>query len=865
MKARTLCLALGAAQLALCGPIPTPQTEHHNQPAMNHDRSVASRQIRVSQSPNQPESSLFKVSANPPRSADEEEQATHKLWRHRIDSIPIQHHKDLVPGLQQPANGGSDITESLNEKMGVPCHGYGVSSSGLAAAERNDTLILMLALVFLVAVVVFETWESFCKSPAAPVNVDDGGRRTRSRSPGRRTYADDDDDRSYPRAPPNVVDAVPYPTSSYQDPASSAYQYERLAAWPTASDGQPDYYRDPVYSHSRHESESRRDRDSRRRDRDSDSDRDKSRPELYLPSKYAANIKTVEPPSPRQSRDSIADSGRDRESDKERERRRKKEKLENDLAYGKLPGPSKYESPPSPIAAPASAPSPYTYASAPPPPITTAVPPSSYTYASPPTWEYAKPEEQQPRYSSTHLEVGPRPGRASSPGPPSPTLKSALKRDKSPQPPTQRMSMLTVQTPHHSASLSVSSAAPSPLLEAYKGTWQSISPMPSPMLPPGSPSINTPQILEGLSPIDYPSDDDGRRRRGRRARFNDPADNAARLAEALRGEKRRPDTEPLIEILPGLTHEQVMELRVEYKKIVKTGSERKGVNIAKHIRARLKDEDPTLMKACYATALGRWESEAYWANFWYHGDKTRRELLIEALMGRTNEEIRAIKDGFSDKKYGNSLSKCMRTELKEDKFKKAVLMVLEEGRMEEADGYGRPLRIDYDLVDDDVRQLHRAVTSEKGGESLMMSIVILRSDAHLREVLREYKNRYKGANFAKDALKKSGNLVGEVLAHILNGIINKPMRDAMLLHHALTASRSDELRRELLISRLVRVHWDARHMALVKRAFREQYGRELQDAVREATRGDWGEFCVALCIERVPDAVKRVERVDIHR
>jgi hypothetical protein len=91
------------------------------------------------------------------------------------------------------------------------------------------------------------------------------------------------------------------------------------------------------------------------------------------------------------------------------------------------------------------------------------------------------------------------------------------------------------------------------------------------------------------------------------------------------------------------------------------------------------------------------------------------------------------------------------------------------------------------------------------------------------------------------------------------------MRDAMLLHHALTASRSDELRRELLISRLVRVHWDARHMALVKRAFREQYGRELQDAVRDATRGEWGEFCVQLCIERVPDAVKRVERVDIHR
>jgi hypothetical protein len=271
------------------------------------------------------------------------------------------------------------------------------------------------------------------------------------------------------------------------------------------------------------------------------------------------------------------------------------------------------------------------------------------------------------------------------------------------------------------------------------------------MLPVDRPEIQT------LSPIG--SDDErGGKKRSRRARFHDPEDDAARLAKALKGERRAPDTEPLIEILPGLTHEQVMDLRVEYKRLVKTGSEKRGVNIAKHIRARLKDEDPSLMKACYATALGQWESEAYWANFWYQGDKTRRELLIEALMGRTNDEIRAIKAGFSDKKYSNSLTKCMKTELKEDKFKKAVLMVLDEQRMEEYDAYGRPNRIDYDLVKDDVKDLRRSVKSEKGGESAMISIVVQRSDTHLREVLRAYTDNYR-TNFARDALKKSGNLV----------------------------------------------------------------------------------------------------------
>lgn len=91
------------------------------------------------------------------------------------------------------------------------------------------------------------------------------------------------------------------------------------------------------------------------------------------------------------------------------------------------------------------------------------------------------------------------------------------------------------------------------------------------------------------------------------------------------------------------------------------------------------------------------------------------------------------------------------------------------------------------------------------------------------------------------------------------------MRDALLLHHALTASRKDDLRRELLISRLVRFHWDAAHMQAVRKAYRERYGRDLQDAVREASSGQWGRFCCELCIARMPDDVRRVERVEIPR
>ncbi|EAQ90245.1 hypothetical protein CHGG_02180 [Chaetomium globosum CBS 148.51] len=286
-------------------------------------------------------------------------------------------------------------------------------------------------------------------------------------------------------------------------------------------------------------------------------------------------------------------------------------------------------------------------------------------------------------------------------------------------------------------------------------------------------------------------------------------DKAIRLAQALKNDLDVPFREPLINILPTLTHEQMMGLRRAYKLLVRAGRERKGVNIAKHIRVRLQNWDEDLMEACYATALGRWESEAYWANIWRHDENSRYELLIEALMGRTNGEIRLIKGAFRDKKYGNSLARCLRGELVESKFKKAVLMVLEETRMEERNQAGEPLRIDYHLVKDDVEKLNASVRSEKGGESQMIAIITQRSDSHLREVLRLYTETFSGANLAKEALKKSGNLV---------------------------PSKPGDGRRRLLVSRLIRYHWDGRYMAIVQRAYRQKYGEDLRDTDLAALR-----------------------------
>lgn len=81
-------------------------------------------------------------------------------------------------------------------------------------------------------------------------------------------------------------------------------------------------------------------------------------------------------------------------------------------------------------------------------------------------------------------------------------------------------------------------------------------------------------------------------------------------------------------------------------------------------------------------------------------------------------------------------------------------------------------------------------------------------------------------------------------------MINKPARDALLLNHAIKDIEdrsSDELRYELLISRLVRLHWDKVHLRRVKQEYQTKFKARLQDDVDRATSGPFREYCYNLC------------------
>lgn len=301
----------------------------------------------------------------------------------------------------------------------------------------------------------------------------------------------------------------------------------------------------------------------------------------------------------------------------------------------------------------------------------------------------------------------------------------------------------------------------SPLLEAYHGTYQSISPMPSPMM------LASKKEDSDLSDLELSDSDSDHKRKmqsrhresdasitvfspsasRKRVSFYDPTEDAKRIAAALAGTRHPANPKPLIQILPALSTEDILALRTEYKNHAKVAGQ--GINIAKHIKMRVPGN---LGKAAYATALGRWESEAYWANSWYQGGASRRELLIESLIGRTNSDIREIKNCFKDKRYGDDLEKCIKAELKADKFRSAILLALEERRMSDS----APL--DIELIQQDVVNLYKVLSSREGGETAMIQIIVLRSDAHLKEMMRWFEKTYH-RNFAREMIGKSRNLV----------------------------------------------------------------------------------------------------------
>lgn len=209
-------------------------------------------------------------------------------------------------------------------------------------------------------------------------------------------------------------------------------------------------------------------------------------------------------------------------------------------------------------------------------------------------------------------------------------------------------------------------------------------------------------------------------------------------------------------------------------------------------------------------------------------------MLTESIIGKTNAEINYMKTIYPVR-YKESLEAAVSGDLSM-KTEKLFMMALSGGRTEDW------VPVNQDLVRKDAKAIHDACVGMGTDELLVCSTLTQASDAYIRALAAEYRSTY-GTELVKLIKKEFSGHMEDALVYLVEGALNKPMRDAVLLEASMKGIGT---RDTLLISRLVRIHWDKVHFEYVKREYKRIYNRDLAQRIKGETSGDYGKLMFAL-------------------
>ena len=117
------------------------------------------------------------------------------------------------------------------------------------------------------------------------------------------------------------------------------------------------------------------------------------------------------------------------------------------------------------------------------------------------------------------------------------------------------------------------------------------------------------------------------------------------------------------------------------------------------------------------------------------GPGTKEKVLNDVLLGRSNADLRAIKDAYQ-RTYRTSLEADIKADLSM-KTERHFLMVLAANRNEES------APVVPQQVDQDVMEIYKATEGKVGTDELLVcSILSNRSDAQIRTIAHTYKQKF---------------------------------------------------------------------------------------------------------------------------
>merc|ERR1711985_197987 len=200
---------------------------------------------------------------------------------------------------------------------------------------------------------------------------------------------------------------------------------------------------------------------------------------------------------------------------------------------------------------------------------------------------------------------------------------------------------------------------------------------------------------------------------------------------------------------------------------------------------------------------------------------TKESVLNDVLLGRSNADMRAIKQAYQE-----TYRRALETDVKGDlsmKTERLFSMVMAATRSEES----APV-IPHEL-ERDVTELHRAMDARVGTDQVTVcSILSQRSDGQIRALAHHWQQKYHNGLEKVIESEFSGHMKDALLLMVRRAC-DRIMSDAVQLEDAMAGFGTKDV---LLVQRVVRVHWDRAHLDQVKRAYAHRYKKDLIQRVK---------------------------------
>ena len=217
------------------------------------------------------------------------------------------------------------------------------------------------------------------------------------------------------------------------------------------------------------------------------------------------------------------------------------------------------------------------------------------------------------------------------------------------------------------------------------------------------------------------------------------------------------------------------------------------------------------------------------------GAGTDEDLLNEILIGRSNADVQAIKQAYHYT-YHRSLEHDVRDDLSA-KTERLFSMILSATRQEES------APVIPQSIEADVTEIHRCTEGRIGAEQLTVcSILSNRSDSQIRAIAHAYEHKYRRSLERVFIHEFSGHMEDALVQMVRCGT-DRAMRDAINIDNAMAGMGTKD---DMLVTRIVKLHWNAAHLQQVKGAYKVRYRQELIGRVRGETSGDYERCLVAM-------------------